>query len=544
MPKRRKAKGKITQYKKTQSYHWVIVSIVLTVGSLILINFYVNYWNKSIPFQQVTLAKNTKLGHEWKTGELVVEFHPGVSQSNINQLVSSHGSSVKKEIKKISTVVLQVPEQAVEGVENALSHNPFVSRVSKNFIYEEMMISPNDPGYKDQWALRKIGLPTAWEQSKGSENQIIAILDSGIDTDHPDFAGRLLPGWDYTDDNSDYEDLACGHGTKVAGIVGAVTNNNLAIAGVTWNTKILPVKIAIQIGEICAASLADIAEGLVGAADKGAKIANISYKINNGVSLTTSLSYFQSKGGLVFAAGGNADLTNPDQFLDLPENPYLISVAMTDSRDDSFLSVAGPYIDLSAPGHKIPSLTNGGFYDPLGGGTGTSYASPIAAGVAALVWSHSPHLSPYQVEAILETTAVDRGVKGYDPDYGWGRVDAQAAIAKANTITQADQNAPTVTITNPPNGSTVSGDISIDVSAVDDNSMGRVDLIVDNRWYASDFIAPYKFIVSSSTLSAGSHTFVAEAYDMSLNKATSSTIQVSVEQSTTNPSPTPRRGKK
>lgn len=367
---------------------------------------------------------------QWIPGEIVVELEPGslpiFSRLAAQILALEHGATIQQEIPQIHTFVLKTSEFRREALARLLSGHPLVKRATKNFLYEPATTIPNDPLYStDQWHHEHIGNPKAWDITTGDASQIIAVLDSGIDSDHEDLASRLLSGWDFYYNDANYEDI-CGHGTETAGVVGAVTNNGIGVAAVTWQPKVLPLKIANDSAS-CLGSYSAISNALVYAADQGARVANISYAIYNAPELQSSLSYFQSKGGLVFGAGGNGGA-----FKDLPDNPYLVSVAPTDKQDGILSSAdSGPYIDLSAPGYFIRSTYPGNLYGSHGG---SSAAAPIAAGVAALVMAADPTLLPGEVEAFLEGTAVDLGNSGYDPVYGWGRVDSWAAVSSAGGL--------------------------------------------------------------------------------------------------------------
>ncbi|MHB8747461.1 MAG: S8 family serine peptidase [Gammaproteobacteria bacterium] len=310
----------------------------------------------------------------------------------------------------------------------------------------------NDPYYANAWHLAKIGAPTAWDTAKG-DGVIVAIIDSGVDSTHPDLAGKLVPGWNLYDNNSNTSDVY-GHGTEVAGVVGALSNNSLGVTSVAWNTKLMPVRVSMSDGS---AYLSTIANGITWAADHGANIANCSFATLTGSStIQNAANYMRSKGGIVVVAAGNYGTLDST-----PNTTAMISVSATDSRDAlTSWSSYGPYVDVAAPGAGIGTTTNGGGYAAV---SGTSFSSPMTAAVLALEKSANPALSNTQLESILESTAVDLGTPGYDYYFGYGRINAAAAVATVitNTTPVADTTAPTTNIASPTGGTTVSGTVSV-----------------------------------------------------------------------------------
>ena len=365
--------------------------------------------------------------------------------------------------------------------------------------------------------MSKIGAPDAWGISVGSSNVTVAVLDSGVDPSHPDLAGKLLSGWNFYNGNGDTSDVT-GHGTAVAGVAAAATNNTVGVAGVGWKCLILPVRVTDENGY---ASYSLLSKGLVYAADRGARVAVVSFQIFNGSALTSAAKYFMDKGGLVFAAGGNTG-----QFENYTDNPYIISVSGTTSDDKSWGSY-GPYIDLSAPCSAIYTTIKGGGYGNVGG---TSFSAPIAAGVAALIFSVNPSLTPSHVEQILEATAVDLGDPGYDIYFGWGRVDAYAALKMASGVSPPppDTNPPSVKITCPSDGDTVSGAITVKVDASDDSGVSKVELYKNGVLFAVDSEAPYEFYWDTTADPDGLYVLAAKAYDVAGNCGESSSVSVDV----------------
>jgi len=304
------------------------------------------------------------------------------------------------------------------AVAAALASDPRVRFAEPDYRIPPALVS-TDPLSRRQHYLATIGAPHAWNVTTG-DGRPIAILDSGVDATHPDLFGRVLPGWNTFDENADADDVT-GHGTLVAGVAAATADNATGGTGVTWINPILPVRVTDPDGN---AYYSTLAAGLVWAADHGARIANLSFAVYGGQALNVAAQYFVGHGGLVFAAGGNDGRRH-----DVPPNPWVISVAATGrGRLTAPFSSRGAYIDVAAPGTNILTTARGGGYARA---SGTSLACPIAAAVAALVMAANPALDPAEVEAIIERDADDLGQPGFDPDFGWGRVNAARAVEAA-----------------------------------------------------------------------------------------------------------------
>lgn len=302
---------------------------------------------------------------------------------------------------------------------------------------------PNDPSYGSQWHHAVIQTPQAWDLTTGSTSVVVAIVDTGVQSDHPDLAANMqLPGKNTVDDSTNTEPTHY-HGTHVAGCAAAIGNNGTGVAGAAWNVKILPIKISNASNG--SAYLSDMYEGIVWATDNGADIVNISYSGASTSTMNSAGQYARDNGVLMFMAAGN-DNTDISSWSDWTTFVLVGSTTTGDAR--SSFSNYGTPVDLVAPGSSILSTYPGGLYATL---SGTSMASPVAAGVAALVLSADPTLTPAQLETLLYNTCDDIGASGEDSVFGHGRINAYSAVNTANggAVVRA-------ALTSPTNGSTFS----------------------------------------------------------------------------------------
>ncbi|MBI2322609.1 MAG: S8 family serine peptidase [Chloroflexi bacterium] len=296
--------------------------------------------------------------------------------------------------------------------------------------------TPNDPSYAaSQWNLRAMRLPDAWEITTGSSAVTIAVVDTGVDLAHPDLVSKIASGgWDFANSDASPQDDN-GHGTHVAGIAAAATDNGVGIAGVAWQARILPVKVLNSSGS---GFISDVADGIRWAADHGAQIINLSLgSTSDPQSLRDAVAYARGRGALVVAAGGNCGSPSSDcTLVNEPDYPAayttVVAVAATDQGDQrASFSTVQSYIDVAAPGAGILSTywSSGSTYASL---SGTSMAAPHVAGLAALILALIPQLTADEVTLAMQDTADKVGssayVGGRNDEYGYGRVNALAAL--------------------------------------------------------------------------------------------------------------------
>jgi len=457
------------------------------------------------------------LSSEFVRSRVLVKIRSGVTTTRARKFMAKQEALDIEEIEGTRIHILHLPEGADEkAFIQSLKSQPEVEFAELDYLVPPALMTPNDPGYASQWHLPMISSPAAWTYTSGSNGIIIAILDTGVDASHPDLAPKMVPGWNFWDNNANTSDVY-GHGTAVAGTAAAASNNSLGVASVAWNCRIMPIRISSTNGS---ASISAIANGLTWAADRGARVANISYKVTNYAAVRSAAQYFQSKGGVVVVAAGNDSL-----FDSTPDNPYVLTVSATDGNDNlASFSNTGNNVDLAAPGVNIDTTNRGGGYGFWGG---TSFSAPIVAGVAALVVSANQNLSGSQVQDLLKQSSNDRGTTGWDTAFGWGRVNAGQAVESA-LGSAVDNTAPTVGINSPSSGSLLSGMVAVNVVASDNLAVSSVTFSVDGVDSSTLASAPYTFTFDTNAVSNGPHVLAARARDAAGNQSSKS-VSVTVD---------------
>ncbi|MFL5931741.1 MAG: S8 family serine peptidase [Gaiellaceae bacterium] len=354
---------------------------------------------------------------------VLVKFRAGVSAATRRAVADAHAGQLQQTDTATGTSLVAVDDP--EEAKKAFDADPRVEHVELNHI-RYALATPNDARFgSDQQYLLPLRLQQAWDVSRGSTAVKIAILDTGVDLDHPDLAPHIVPGYDFENNDADPQDDE-GHGTMVAGIAAAVTDNGIGIAGAAWNASILPVKVLDATGS---GSDFRIANGITWAADNGAQVINMSLGgPGSSQTLYDAIEYARKKGAVVVAAAGN----DGAPLLSVPGAYADAAVGATDaSGDAAWFSTSGYWVDLSAPGIDITSTALApGPVEAYAKGAGTSFASPIVAGVAALVRAQHPDWA--QVDVVKQVLrGWDRGPRGLDPFYGLGLVDAAAATGSA-----------------------------------------------------------------------------------------------------------------
>ncbi len=276
-------------------------------------------------------------------------------------------------------------------------------------------VVPSDP-LATSWTYEAANLPAAWDVTTGSEAVVVAVVDSGVQSSHPDLVGAVLPGYDFVDLDADASDVN-GHGTAVAGIAAARANNALGAAGACWSCRILPLRV---LGPEGFARLATIAQAIDFAVEHGAAVVNVSlYGENRNGALEAAIRRARASGVPVVAAAGNEGTTATEQYPAAYADT--LSVGATDESGAlAVYSSRGSWVKLAAPGCTPTTQLGGGF----GAGCGTSGAAPLVAGIAALLRTQAPYATVAQLEAALAQSA--RPLAGTR----FGRVDALGALQR------------------------------------------------------------------------------------------------------------------
>ncbi|MFQ5340635.1 MAG: S8 family serine peptidase [Anaerolineae bacterium] len=423
-------------------------------------------------------------------GRLLVQFAPGTPDEEKAAVHERLGAQVIDEIPALGIQILQVPEEATSMVfayqaEPSVNFaepdyiariagwpdGPILSRNDLEAIGEGVTRYPNDPRFPDMWNLAKIRAEAGWDITTGSSSVIIAVIDTGADASHPDLEGKLLPAYDFVNNDSDPADDQ-GHGTHVSGTAAAVTNNGIGIAGVSWGAKVMPIK-ALSAGGSGAHSW--IANGIVWATDHGADVINMSLGgPYTSATMSRAVDYAWSHGVVIVAAAGNGNTSNPS-YPAAYDN--VIGVAATTQNDErAHFSNYGSYISVASPGVSILSSTRGGGYQAW---SGTSMASPHVAGLAALIKSIHPDWSNVQIRDAIESSSVDFGTPGWDAIYGWGRIDIYNAVS-SDAPPPTDTPTPTPTPTSTPERES---------TPLPDLEQQLIDAI--NQWRAAQGLPPF-----------------------------------------------------
>jgi subtilisin family serine protease len=389
-------------------------------------------------------------------GQVIVKFKPSLSSFKKMSALNVYSSRILSKIAKLGAYLIQIPAQTtVEEIVHALNNNPDVEYAEPNRLLT-IHVTPNDTFFQYQYALYNKGqqvwvvpgspqgkasadikAPSAWEETKGVETVIIAIVDTGVDLLHPDLKNKIKSsGRDVFNNDFDATDDH-GHGTVVAGIAAAETNNNEGIAGVAWNSKILPVKVT---GKDGIGPEDKVAEGIRWAVDNGANVINLSMGSEEPTFLIRdAMKYAYDKNVVVAVSAGNS---NGPVHYPAAYDDYVLAVAATDYNDNrTSWSSYGPQVDVAAPGDKVlgpypVALTPAGFF-PYLPGTGTSFSAPHVAGLAALIKGLKPWLKVADIMNVIRYSADDVNAaqfKGRDDYIGYGRINMEKALVPIKII--------------------------------------------------------------------------------------------------------------
>ncbi|HVF52628.1 MAG TPA: S8 family serine peptidase [Actinomycetota bacterium] len=338
-----------------------------------------------------------------------------------------------------ATVTAAIPEISVERVTaSPAAQSIYLARPEVHWVEPEFDVrildAPSDPLLHLQWTFDKLNVRKGWRHEAGVNNPVVvAVADTGIDQTHPDLGGRLQPGINFYDLQAEEARDNHGHGTHIAGVIAANSDNQLGITGMSWGAKVMPLKVCDKKG---GCDGVQIAAAIVYAAVSGAKVVNLSL----GGAGTECPALFQVAGTfarergvvLVAASGNSGDGDNPIIYPAACEGFF--GVGATDVNDDiAEFSSYGSWVDVSAPGVAVmstlpPQLSRKQLIPGYGLASGTSMAAPHVAALAALLFSQHPEWTPDEVETRIEESSVDLGPAGRDDRFGAGRIDVGRAL--------------------------------------------------------------------------------------------------------------------
>lgn len=306
--------------------------------------------------------------------------------------------AVETALPEIRTKVFRLTPGRERQALAALAEQPGVTSIEVDSVVTETATTPNDPYWSsyERWAHDQVGLPSAWDLTRGSSDVRIAILDSGLETDHPEFADRVVAPWDFVGDDASPNDPR-GHGTMSSGAAAARGNNSRGVAGVCWSCRIMPVRVLDKNGTGYAS---DVIRGITWAADHGADVISMSFGgFGYSTAMQDAITYARSRGAVVLASAGNEG--NTARFY---PGAYAGVIAVAANRPDGgrySWSNYGSWVDLTAPGCFWTTKTGGGY----GNFCGTSASTPLVAGIVGLLRAAKPNASRSTIETVIQDTA-------------------------------------------------------------------------------------------------------------------------------------------
>ncbi|AEE44460.1 S8 family serine peptidase [Cellulomonas fimi] len=365
---------------------------------------------------------------------VLVRFEPGVSASGQREALRAAGVSGGTPVPGTSFVEVPVGDEDAADVVARLAQEPGVGAVQEDHVRHAFGWT-DDPLLELTWPYVDLTrLPRAWEVSQGA-GVVVAVLDSGVDANHEDLTGKVLPGADLVDGTLPAQDPD-GHGTLVAGVAAAAGDNGKGAVGAAYGATVLPVRVLAADGT---GTDSTVAAGITWAVANGADVINLSLGgPQPSPALLEAIRSAVATGVVVVVAAGNEGTQVPQYpAAYAPDVLGLLSVSATDDLGAlAGWSTWGDSVTLAAPGLLIAGpragTTSGYVY-----GSGTSFAAPVVSGVAALLLAASPGLSPTEVERRLVASARDAGPRGLDPYYGAGVVDAASAVTSGAAVRAA-----------------------------------------------------------------------------------------------------------
>jgi len=360
-----------------------ILSALIVVGIFFL----------NLPADAVYQGEREETGKpEFVPGQILVKFRADTEPTRIREINERRKARIKKVIRGVDVYLLTFSKDvSVEEMARSYNADVSVEYAEPNYIARAMEMNvPDDPMFNDQWGLNNTGqtggkvdadidAPEGWFINTGIPSAIIAIVDTGISPTHEDITGKLVGGYNAVTNTAGNTSDDNGHGTHVAGIASANTNSSSGIAGVCWGCSLMPVKVLNSDGS---GSYSDVSEGIIWAADNGAKVINLSLGGSfPSTTLSNAVNYAWGKDAVLACAAGNSGGSNK---LYPAYYGNCIAVAATDPNDKkAYFSTWGKWVDVAAPGVSILSTVPGGYAS----WSGTSMATPHVSGLAGLLFS-------------------------------------------------------------------------------------------------------------------------------------------------------------
>jgi thermitase len=447
-----------------------------------------------------------------RPGHILVRFKSMAAETALGELPAAFGAKAIGRLADIGVSRVQVlPQHGLAALQKLRKRSDVEFA---EFDYKvQAFVEPADPYYGasyttskygniSQWGPQAVSAPSAWDLTSGNRNVVIAVVDTGLDSSHPDLASKVVGEYSYVG-RSAKDDF--GHGTHVAGIAAAATNNNVGIAGMCPNCGILSVKVLDAQGS---GYMSDVAAGITYAASHGARVINLSLGgSGHSETMRSALQYAVANNALPVCAMGNSGSS-----ANTPEPAYwydcLTVVATEQNGARASFSNYGMKADVAAPGKAILSTmptysttlnTSYGYFQNYDALSGTSMATPMVSGIAGLILSRNPNLTSAQVKGLLISQSGDS--VNWSENLAFGVVNAAKSVSAA---VRSDYGAPNPNLVSPAQGGTVSGLVSIQAAPTDNSAVHHVDIIKDG----TRFVPP---LIGVSTISGKGKTATSSA---------------------------------
>jgi thermitase len=406
-------------------------------------------WEYPAPSQLVVLSD----GRCVAAAELVIGIQNPVARADVIRRIEVLGGSIAGEIPRFGVVKVTLAAEAdLALARQRYLEIPGVAYVEFNASGAVGVAPPDDEYFDKQWHLENVGQSggttdadvdalAAWEIQRGSSSIIVAVLDTGVNFDHLEFEGRLLPGWDFVSEDPDPSSPVNSHGIFVAGLLAANVDNDFQVAGMDQACMMLPLRVITDTGVDPVPALFNIAQGIDFAIAEEAAVVSISIVgLPESELLSGAIRAAYDEGVVVLAASGNTGGFDADHLWPAA-SPSAVTIGWTNHNDlRTTLSSGGTALDFVAPGKYTVTVGSAALLSQMSLFSGSSAATPIAAGIASLLLAENPFLTPDQVYEFIRLGADDQVGKpgvdllGWDPDHGHGRVNAYQSLLALRSV--------------------------------------------------------------------------------------------------------------